>query len=186
MAPLSSTDHGIHYYLGMSAEDDAQDILRAAWPPDEGGKLRLPVDPFAIAQALGIKAYSANLDGGVSGMLVKRAGEDAEIYVHGADSRNRQRFTCAHELGHYVKRTAAGDTAWEYVERRDLLTSQGTDADEIYANQFAAALLMPREVVEARFRALERPSLVGAAALAVEFGVSADAMRYRIKNLGLV
>jgi Zn-dependent peptidase ImmA (M78 family) len=170
----------------MAAEDDARAILRAAWAAAEGGDPRLPVDPFVIAQELGLKAYSANLDQGVSGMLVKRAGEDAEIYVHAADSSNRQRFTCAHELGHYVKRSAAGDSAWEYVERRDLLTSQGTDPDEIYANQFAAALLMPREAVETRFRALENPSVTGAAALAVEFGVSVDAMQYRIKNLGLV
>lgn len=169
----------------MSAEDDARSILRAAWAVEDGGAVRLPVDPFSIAQSLGIRAYSANLDGGISGMLVKRPGEDAEIYVHAVDSANRQRFTCAHELGHYVKRSAQGDTAWEYVERRDLLTSQGTDPDEIYANQFAAALLMPREALEARFRELENPSLTSAAALAVEFGVSVDAMQYRLKNLRL-
>jgi Zn-dependent peptidase ImmA (M78 family) len=170
----------------MSAEEDARELLKTAWAPGNGdNKVPLPVDPFAIAQALGIKAYSANLAEGVSGMLVKRAGEDAEIYVHAADSPNRQRFTCAHELGHYVKRVAAGDTAWEYVERRDLLTAQGTDPDEIYANQFAAALLMPREAVKARYSELEPGGLAGAAALAVEFGVSADAMQYRIKNLEL-
>jgi Zn-dependent peptidase ImmA (M78 family) len=170
----------------MGAEEDARELLKTAWAAAGSGEVvPLPVDPFAIAQALGIKAYSANLAEGVSGMLVKRAGEDAEIYVHASDSQNRQRFTCAHEIGHYVSRSAAGDIAWEYVERRDLLTSQGTDQDEIYANQFAAALLMPREAVEARYRELENPSLSGAAALAVAFGVSADAMQYRIKNLGL-
>ncbi len=55
----------------------------------------LPVDPFMIAQRLGIKAYTANLDERVSGMLVKRPGEDPEIYVNDSDSPNRQRFTCA-------------------------------------------------------------------------------------------
>lgn len=168
----------------MSAEDDARELLKTAWTPTGGGDdVPLPVDPFAIAQALGIKAFSAPLDKGVSGMLVKRAGEDAEIYVHAADSLNRQRFTCAHELGHYVRRVAAEDTEWEYVEHRDLLTSQGTNPDEIYANQFAAALLMPREVVEARLAELGSRGLAAAPSLAVEFGVSADAMQYRIKNL---
>lgn len=171
----------------MSAEDDARELLRTAWSTlPEDGDVMLPVDPFAIAQALGIKAFSAALDNGVSGMLVKRAGEDAEIYVHAADSENRQRFTCAHELGHYIRRTAAEDTEWEYVEHRDLLTSQGTSADEIYANQFAAALLMPREVVEARLDELGSRGLAAAPSLAVEFGVSADAMQFRLKNLGLV
>jgi Zn-dependent peptidase ImmA (M78 family) len=169
----------------MHAEDDARAILKTAWQVADDGNAVLPVDPFAIAQALGLKAYSAALNAGVSGMLLKRAGEDAEIFVHADDSANRQRFTCAHELGHYVKRTADGDQAWEYVERRDLLSSEGTSADEVYANQFAAALLMPREAVEARYKELENPSLAAAAALAVEFGVSADAMQYRIKNLKL-
>ena len=171
----------------MSAEDDARELLKTAWrPTGDGGDVELPVNPFEIAQALGIKAFSAALDGGVSGMLVKRAGEDAEIYVHAADSENRQRFTCAHELGHYIRRTAAEDTEWEYVEHRDLLTSQGTNPDEIYANQFAAALLMPREVVEARLNDLGSRGLGAAPSLAVEFGVSADAMQFRLKNLGLV
>jgi Zn-dependent peptidase ImmA (M78 family) len=170
----------------MPAEDDARDILSTAWAPDPSGELRLPVDPFAIAQALGIKAYSANLSEGVSGMLLKRAGEDAEIYVQGADSENRQRFTCAHELGHYVKRAGEGATEWEYVERRDLLSSDGTDPEEIYANQFAAALLMPQDAVETRLARLDSAGrLARAAALAVEFGVSAEAMQYRITNLGL-
>lgn len=171
----------------MSAEDDARELLKTAWRPSvDGGDVELPVNPFEIAQALGIKAFSAALDGGVSGMLVKRAGEDAEIYVHAADSENRQRFTCAHELGHYIRRTAAEDTEWEYVEHRDLLTSQGTNPDEIYANKFAAALLMPREVVEARLNELGSRGLGAAPSLAVEFGVSADAMQFRLKNLGLV
>jgi Zn-dependent peptidase ImmA (M78 family) len=164
----------------MAAEDDAREILSTVWAPGrDGDDIPLPVDPFLIAQRLGIKAYTAGLDEGISGMLVKRPGEDPELYVHVSDSPNRQRFTCAHELGHYVKRSAAGDVAWEYVEHRDLLTAQGTDPEEIYANQFAASLLMPREAVE---RLHER---LGPVALAYEFGVSADAMHYRLVNLGL-
>jgi Zn-dependent peptidase ImmA (M78 family) len=164
----------------MAAEDDAREILSTVWAPDsDGADIPLPVNPFVIAERLGIKAYSAGLDESVSGMLVKRAGEDPEIYVHASDSPNRQRFTCAHELGHYVKRSATGDTVWEYVEHRDLLTSQGNDPEEIYANRFAASLLMPREKVE------EMHEKLGPAALAYEFGVSAEAMHYRLVNLGL-
>jgi Zn-dependent peptidase ImmA (M78 family) len=161
-------------------ENDAREILRTVWAvgPDES-RIPLPVDPFKIAQALGIKAYTAGLDDGVSGMLIKRDGQDPEIYVHASDSTNRQRFTCAHELGHYVKRSATGDTSWEYVEHRDLLTSQGRDPEEVYANQFAAGLLMPRTTVEALYEEM------GPTALAYTFGVSGDAMHYRLVNLGL-
>lgn len=164
----------------MDPEKNAREILRTVWASSRNdAEIPLPVDPFMIAQRLGIKAFSAGLDERVSGMLVKRPGEDPEIYVHASDSPNRQRFTCAHELGHYVKRSALGDAEWEYVEHRDLLSSQGSNADEIFANRFAAALLMPAEAVR------EMHEKLGPAALAYEFGVSADAMSYRLANLGL-
>lgn len=166
--------------IATSPEHDAREILRTVWVQgSDEDSVSLPVDPFEIAQKLGIKAYAATLDEDVSGMLIKRAGQDPEIYVNASDSPNRQRFTCAHELGHYVKRSATGDPSWEYVEHRDLLTSQGSNAEEIYANQFAAGLLMPRETVEALHAGL------GPAALAYSFGVSADAMHYRLVNLKL-
>jgi Zn-dependent peptidase ImmA (M78 family) len=117
--------------------------------------------------------YTAGLDNGVSGILIKRADQDAEIYLQLSDSENRQRFTCAHELGHYVGRTATGEEAWEYVEHRALLASQGTNPEERFANRFAASLLMPRD-------ALELVKDMGVAALAYRFRVSADAMNYRL------
>ena len=166
--------------MGVDPENDARQILRTVWAPDSDMPVPLPVDPFVIAQKLGIKAYAAGLDEGISGMLVKRAGEDPEIYVHSSHSPNRRRFTCAHELGHYYKRSAIGDSNYEYVEHRDLLTSQGNDQDEIYANKFAASLLMPCEEVVRR-----REEGHGVPTLAFEFGVSEDAMRFRLVNLGL-
>jgi Zn-dependent peptidase ImmA (M78 family) len=163
-----------------NAEEDARQILTTVWANGgEGIEIQLPVNPFVIAERLGIKAYSASLDENISGMLIKKPGEDPEIYVHASDSPNRQRFTCAHELGHYVKRSATADIEWEYVEHRDLLTSQGSNPEEIYANRFAASLLMPKEKVE------ELRKTLGPVALAYEFGVSPEAMHYRLVNLGL-
>ncbi len=164
---------------GEAAEREARDLLRAVWLGDADGSPLLPVDPIYIARELGIDVYVAGLDVGVAGMLIKRPGRDPEIYLNADDSRNRQRFTCAHELGHYVRKSATGDDEWEYVEHRALLAAQGTDPEEIFANQFAAKLLMPREQVVKLHRQLSP------AALAYRFGVSADAMHYRLVNLKL-
>ncbi len=166
-------------------ERDAQEILTTVWAP-EGAGFALPVDPVAIAQRLGIQVWVAPLDSGVSGTLTKHAGySDPEITLNARDSRNRQRFTCAHELGHYVKRTATSDdTDWEYVDRRDSLTSRGTEPEEVYANQFAAALLMPADLVREYHKMYEH-SPATPAALAYDFGVSADAMNFRLDNLRL-
>lgn len=166
-------------------EKDAQQLLQTVWiGADDPGRTRLPVDPFYIAKTLGIGVYLDNtLASNVAGMLVKRAGyDDPEILLNPDDSRNRQRFTCAHELGHYNKRAQTGDDQeWRYVDERNFLSSQGTDPDERYANQFAAALLMPTD--EVWDRAKSNGSDV--AALAAEFGVSADAMNFRLINLDL-
>lgn len=115
-------------------------------------------------------------------MLKKGAGyEDPEILLNALDSRNRQRFTCAHELGHYTQRLKRHeDDAWEYVDQRDRLLTGGPDSDEAYANRFAAELLMPRDLV------LERVDSTNPAAFAVDFGVSGDAMRFRLHHLGLI
>lgn len=168
--------------LEMEAERDAWELLQRAWLKEGSVPLHLPVDPFAIAKQLGIKVFvDHNLSPEVSGMLRKRAGyADPEILLNANDSRNRQRFTCAHELGHYNQRVKDGlDEAWEYVDKRDSLSSQGLRPDEIYANKFAAELLMPRKAVQAR------AGDPNPASLALDFGVSADAMRYRLENLGL-
>jgi Zn-dependent peptidase ImmA (M78 family) len=159
-----------------SPDRDAQELLGTVWDRP------LPVDPFQIATSLGIKVYTAGLDAKVSGMLIKRRSQDPEIYVNARDSDNRQRFTVAHELGHYLKRSAAGEEEWEDIDYRGPLTSQGTDEAEIYANKFAASLLMPGDEVRRLFKEY---GPTGTAVLAYEFGVSEDAMNFRLINLGL-
>jgi len=153
--------------------DDAERILAEVW---DGG---LPVDPVRIARALGIRVLNAHLDPDVSGALVKERQQDPAILLNAADSPNRQRFTCAHEIGHFVKRSDKPEE-YEYIDRRDALASTGRNQDEIYANQFAASLLMPakdvRRLVEEGLSDLQ---------MAIRFDVSLEAMQYRLKNLGL-
>jgi hypothetical protein len=78
------------------AERDAARILRASWGT------AVPVEPVAIAHELGIRVLEAQLDGNTLGALLKEPQEDPTILLNQQDSRNRRRFTCAHELGHYV------------------------------------------------------------------------------------
>lgn len=161
------------------AERSARDLLRATWG-DDLANCTLPVDPFFIAGQLGILVMRVELAPDVSGMLAKRAGEDPEVFINLDDSRTRQRFSCAHEIGHYMKRvTGRDDDAWGYIDRRGPSASRGDNPEEIYANQFAAELLMPEESV----RRLQPNNT--AAAMAIRFQVSVGAMRFRLENLGL-
>lgn len=133
-----------------------------------------------IARRLGIDVRQAQLSQDVSGALVKKMGQDPTLLLNARDHPNRQRFTAAHELGHFVSREDAPDE-YEYVDLRDTVFSpSGTDPVEVFANQFAANLLMP----ETEIRRLTEEGY-SPTQMALYFEVSQDAMGYRIKNLNL-
>ena len=140
---------------------------------------RVPVDPAQIAGALGIKVVEAHLDADVAGAIQRQPGEQAIIFVSASDHANRKRFTCAHEVGHFVKRSDDSEVLG-YIDYRDEAASMGTDEEERYANAFAAALLMPERDVE-RFHAIG----LNDEELAQKFGVSQAAIVNRLKNLNL-
>jgi Zn-dependent peptidase ImmA (M78 family) len=180
--PVHDESKGDFVGVNREAEKAAEDLLKTAWMTagQEISSCPLPVDPFEIAGRLGLMVSRQPLEPDISGMLAKTPSRDPEVFINSRDSLNRQRFSCAHEIGHYSKRTTGrDDDEWGYIDRRGPAASQGTEPDEIFANQFAAALLMPEHCVCSL-----SPEL-GPAALAVRFGVSLDAMRFRLDNLGL-
>ncbi|WP_429216681.1 ImmA/IrrE family metallo-endopeptidase [Aeromonas veronii] len=145
-----------------------------------------PVDPIAIAKRMGLQVFDAALPPGVSGAIMKRSGEPAAIYLDQSDSRQRRRFTCAHELGHYVDHlnkarvNSVDMDSYQFIDYRNGISSAGIDASERFANQFAACLLMPAGRVQAN--ACSGWSLWQQASY---FDVSAEAMHYRLMNLGI-
>lgn len=168
--------------IDLEAEKAAGDLLKTAWAPDgkEISSCPLPIDPFAIADRLGLVVSRRPLEPDISGMLAKTPNRDPEVFINSSDSLNRQRFSCAHEIGHYSKRTTGRvDDEWGYIDRRGPAASRGTEPEEIFANQFAAALLMPEVCVR------DLSAKLDPAALAVKLGVSLDAMRFRLDNLGI-
>jgi Zn-dependent peptidase ImmA (M78 family) len=155
------------------AVSDAERVLELAWGD------QVPVDPVKIARTFGVRVRDADLDANVSGALVKERGHDPVILLNTVDSSNRRRFTCAHELGHFVRRSDEPEE-YAYVDHRDEVAAQGTDLNEIYANTFAAALLMP----EAHVRRFHRAGMAPFE-MAWRFDVSQEAMRNRLQSLGL-
>ena len=167
-------------------EDRATEVRgRAEW---DG----IPVDPFAIANRLGVKVLLGSFgDDAVEGVLRAYEGRP-QILVRVASSLARQKFTVAHELGHFALHLGCTlDPKQDgeiFVDNDIQLYRRGDDSPsnaaanrrEIQANMFAAALLMPAEDV--RRLASAAPSLRG---LAKRFGVSEEAMRYRMNDLNV-
>lgn len=163
----------------MNIKTRATNDARALREATLGGPF-VPVDPVVIAKRLGLDVLLADLPDNVSGALIKMAGHDPAIFLNRMDAPNRQRFTCAHELGHYVSRVNSDGQEYEYVDMRSELAAAGTDSEEIYANAFAAELLMPEEVVRGMIK-----EGMPRAVIAANLQVSDDAIRIRMRTLGL-
>jgi len=137
------------------------------------------IDPVFIARQLGLNVYSAELENSLSGMIAKmRPDEEPDIFLNSNHAPVRQRFTCAHELGHYFQVKDLPENAPTYVHKRDSRSACGVYEEEVYANGFAAELLMPAsEVVRLRN--------IGSDVyhLAKRFQVSVDAMTNRLNAL---
>ncbi len=152
-----------------------------------------PVDVEAVAAALGLTVVRDDLGAGVSGLLVSHQGA-ASVCVHTGDHRHRQRFTIAHEIGHFVLRHQFVRGEHVHVDRGVVVSQRGpraaagVDRTEIEANQFAAALLMPPALVTAAVTAYGGSPLVDSqvSQLAATFDVSEQAMTIRLSTLGLL
>ncbi|MGP7732848.1 ImmA/IrrE family metallo-endopeptidase [Oceanimonas smirnovii] len=162
----------------LRPEELAKIVLDEYW---EAG--RFPVDPIQIARGMSLKVFDAELPGDVSGAIIKKPGQDASIFINAGDSRQRRRFTCAHELGHYVDHLYNKDgdfDEYEIIEYRDNTSGTGRNPDEVFANQFAANLLMPQNEV----KKLHRQD-VNRLEMAKYFDASPESINYRLINLRL-
>ena len=133
-----------------------------------------PVDVEGIAQQMGVKVEYAFLRDGVSGMIRSRPPEVPVIYVDASENAARQRFTVAHELGHYVERINQGQNDFAFIDER----STKYDLHEFYADEFAGNLLMPADEIR-RLQSLGKTNLE----IAAYFGVSPPAMNTRLRRL---
>lgn len=124
----------------MQIEGQAERLLQ------ELGFLSLPIDPFAIAAAREI-AIQAKPDcsPGVSGMLLRHGDNFGIMYATDIKSEGFQRFSIAHELGHYFLEGHPEAVIKNGLhESRAGFTSE--DIFELEADHFAASLLMPKSL----------------------------------------
>lgn len=163
------------------ADDAAEQLLR------EFGITEAPVQPETIAKRRGAMVVTRELEPDVSGMLVRES-DGLIIGVNKHHASVRRRFTIAHELGHlelHRGRALILDTSVR-VDFRDRVSSLATDQEEIEANRFAAALLMPQDMVVRLAAGASRDPDELIRSLAKRFQVSQAAMSYRLINLGIL
>lgn len=138
---------------------------------------KYPVDPFAIAEGMGIPIRYADIrrrDADVLGFYAEIQGRQT-ILIDRALGLGWRRFICAHELGHAVQSQLG--MAWS----SSLLCPGDSEHMEIEAacDRFARNLLMPTGLVrDALMRTGQKPVLI-----AEEFGVPVRVARKRLQEL---
>ncbi|NDV28434.1 ImmA/IrrE family metallo-endopeptidase [Desulfovibrio sp. JC010] len=153
----------------------AKTILKEYW---DG---RLPVDPARIATGLGVRVEKSfgeitnNAGQPLSGEFTLENGEPV-IKYNVTEAAVRQRFTVAHELGHYVLQHGP-----RHRDEAQNFSINNYDLYEVAANNFAAELLMPSEAVSY----LLSQGKNTLQSLADSFNVSTVAMNIRLKKLGI-
>jgi Zn-dependent peptidase ImmA (M78 family) len=103
-----------------------------------------------------------------------------DIFLASHTGPARDRFTIAHELGHYVLHYLYARQNGAQIEGLEA-QRYGTGRVEWEANWFAAGFLMPADAFSERYRALNGSIPL----LADEFGVSVEAARIRAQFVGL-
>jgi Zn-dependent peptidase ImmA (M78 family) len=141
-----------------------------------------PVNLDDLCHDLGITVHQAWLDDDISGELVPVSGGRFLINVNAKHPQTRQRFTIAHELGHFVyHRDLIGtgiddDRAYRSTDAGRYHNTAIGPKEETEANRFAASLLMPSHLIQR----LENEGKYTPEEKAKALKVSVPAMRIRL------
>jgi Zn-dependent peptidase ImmA (M78 family) len=177
-------------------ESEAVDVLKKT------NCYQVPISLENVAENLGIEIEGLPLGEGVSGVLVIEEGK-GHIGFNSNHAPVRQRFTIAHEIGHFWLHAknrdlfSVDDNQKLFIDNndnfkvylRDSKSESGENNAEVEANRFAAAILMPKELVEneiSKLSGLDLSDEKDMARLAAIFKVSNQAMTIRLGTLGLL
>jgi hypothetical protein len=144
----------------------------------------MPVPVERMVETLNLGPDYRPLGDGISGKIVRAPddrGAGYRIVVNAHDHQNRQRFTVAHELGHYIYHrdlldSGVGDTVAYRAEGSGFPNPRIGPAQETEANRFASNLLMPNRLIAK----LQAEGVRDPMEMARRLGVSESAMRIKL------
>ena len=162
-------------------EHKAKEILT------QHGLYSLPIDPVVLANKFDITVHNAEFVDDSWAASISKRGSSTSIFVEQSDALSRKRFSVAHELGHYFLHLPENG---EFADKQaDMFRGRSSNRSvsneeryrEVDANRFAAALLMPSELVRKQWE--EEPNV---SRMAKTFKVSKEAMGYRLEALHIL
>lgn len=140
------------------------------------------VDVVELADRLGLEVYQESLPDSSSGYIEYKDG-DTYIVINENHPLTRQRFTIAHELGHYVH----DFDKLKELGRLDRSKEKISNEVEIVADTFAANILMPENETKILVKKLNDSKISAEVIekIAEHFRVSRSMAIVRIRELGI-
>lgn len=137
-----------------------------------------PFDVEALVSKLGIIILKEDGEEDFSGCIEQRSDGQYYLSVNKYHNVRRQRFTMAHELGHYIlHRNRLNEIGRETILMREPTALTQVERE---ANDFASELLVPKAVLDSQInRGMNQIE-----DLADFFQVSVPALKYRAIRLG--
>ncbi len=143
-----------------------------------------PVKLGRMARELGVGAVKvSSMPTGVSGQITRENGQYV-IRVNRSEARERQRFTIAHEIAHYLLHRDIIDSSPDGISDNVLYRSGASEKVEYEANRLAADLVMPMNLIEKKLKDDFSGVVTEATieSLATSFEVSKAAMEIRLST----
>lgn len=153
-----------------------------------------PVNVHAIANFLGLIIEQEPADEKLSGFILRES-KRTIIGVNSNHHQNRQRFTIAHEIGHFLLHKGDVIHVDNYnlplakINLRSEEASKGVDEQEKEANLFAAELLIPKSILDHTLEGIGSIDLLNEEVienLAKKYRVSVVALTFRLANLNYI
>jgi Zn-dependent peptidase ImmA (M78 family)/predicted secreted protein len=141
-----------------------------------------PVDVFAAIRNAGLWVVFNEFDNLLGAMSREGVGG---IMINSGRGRGMQRYTAAHELGHWYLHQ--DEVVWDTDEQM----MRGSSLREVAAQEFAASFLMPRRLINHTLRRLgvERGGNIDAVkaySLAQTLGVSYEAVLHQLRHIDAI
>lgn len=146
-----------------------------------------PVRLGHLAKELGVSIKVSSMNTGVSGQITREDGHYL-IRVNRHEARERQRFTIAHELAHFLLHKSVIDSSPDGIKDNVLYRSGEPERIEYEANRLAADIVMPmalvQKVLQEEFDGIVTEATIES--LAARFQVSKAAMEIRLSTFAEV
>ena len=131
-----------------------------------------------LENTLRFKVIHLGLGDGLSGASIVDSALGVGVLINANDAPWRRNFDLAHELFHII--------TWNIFSHEEIGDGSRKTKPEQYADSFAASLLLPKEHLLAALKEIavnQELKLVDIIELAKEFGVSSEAILWRLVNL---